>query len=92
MKDSVLKAVQSFFRNGYMLRELNRTNVVLVLKVKKLKEVSHFKPISYCNYVYKIISKVMVNRNKPMMEELITQNQCAFLEKRKIQDNIFNCK
>ena len=88
VKESVVKAVQSFFQNGHMLREINRTNIVLVPKVKKPEEVSQFRPISCCNFVYKVISKVMVSRIKPMMDGLITQNQCAFVERRQIQDNI----
>ena len=82
VKDSVVKAVKRFFQNGYMLREINKTNVVLILKVKMLEEVSQYRPISCCNFVYKIILKVMVNMLKPVMEGLITQNQGAFAEKR----------
>ena len=62
--------------------------MVLIPKEAKLVELTQFRPISYYNFVYKIIVKVMVNRLKPYMEKLITQNQCAFLEKRQIQDNI----
>ena len=71
-----------------MLKELNKTILVLIPKVKAPKEVSQFKPISCCNFAYKIIAKVLVNRLKSIMRELITQNQCAFVEKRQIQDNI----
>ena len=65
-----------------MLRELNSTNIVLIPKVKRPEEVGQFRLISCCNFVYKIISKVMVNRMKPIMEKLISQNQCAFVERR----------
>ena len=65
-----------------MLRELNTINVVLVIKARKLEEVAHFRPISCYNFVYKIISNVIVNRLKLFVEELITQNQSAFVERR----------
>ena len=88
VNESVVKAVQFFFQNGHMLTEINRTNIVLVPKVKKLEKVSQFRPINCYNFVYKTISKVMVSRIKPMIEGLITKNQCAFVERRQIQDNI----
>ena len=72
VKDSVVETVKSFFHSSHMLRELNTINVVLVTKARKLEEVAHFRPISCYNFVYKIISKMMVNRLKPFMEELIT--------------------
>lgn len=71
-----------------MLRELNRTSIVLVPKVKNPEEVSQFRPISCCNFGYKIISKVLVNKMQGYMGELITQEQSAFLKGRQIQDNI----
>ena len=88
VKEGMVQAVKGFFHGGFMLRELNRTNIVLIPKVKAPEDLTQFRPISCCNFAYKIISKVLVNRLKPLMEELITQNQCAFVEKRQIQDNI----
>ncbi|OMO89581.1 reverse transcriptase [Corchorus capsularis] len=85
---SIVDAVKSFFHSGRILKELNKTFIVLIPKIKAPEEVSQFRPISLCNFVYKIISKLMVNRLKKWLEVLITQNQNAFLEKRQIQDNI----
>lgn len=61
-----------------MLKELNLTEIVLISKVKRLENVSQFRPISICNCVYKIISKILVNRMKPLMGKLITEEQSAF--------------
>ena len=74
VKESVVQAVNGFFHRGFMLRELNKTNIVLIPKVKAPENVTQFRPISCCNFAYKIISKVLVNRLKPIMEDLITQN------------------
>lgn len=53
---------------------------------------SHFRPISLCNYTYKIISKVLVNRMKPIMSQLIYEVQGTFVSNRLILDNIFTAR
>ncbi|OMO55184.1 reverse transcriptase [Corchorus capsularis] len=77
-----------FFHGGFMLRELNRTNIVLIPKVASPEEVSDYRPISLCNFAYKIISKILANRLKKWLDLVITQNQNAFIANRQIQDNI----
>ena len=50
--------------------------------------VIHFRPISLCNVIYKVISKLLVNRLKPFMDSFITPYQNAFFQGRNITDNI----
>ncbi|OMO59554.1 reverse transcriptase [Corchorus capsularis] len=69
IKTAVVNMVKSFFHCGVMLKEVNRTRVALVPKGLKPELVTQFRPISCCNYVYKIISKVIANRLKPMMND-----------------------
>ena len=62
--DSVVLAVLDFLNNGNMHPEINHTNIVLIPKVQNPERMSDFRPISLCNVIYKIISKVMANRLK----------------------------
>lgn len=50
--------------------------------------VNHFRPISLCNVSYKIISKTIVNRLRPLLAKCISKNQSAFAPSKSIFDNI----
>lgn len=63
----IMKAVQHFFENRFLLHEWNTTLICLIPKVIKPEEASQFRPISLCNVIYKIIAKVLVNRMKPIL-------------------------
>lgn len=70
------------------LGDLNKTCIILIPKIDKLKDMSHFRPISLCNVVYKIIAKVLVNRMSTMLGHCINETQGAFIPGRLISDNM----
>lgn len=87
VKADVVAAVQRFFWDGVLPRGMNDTAIVLIPKCPNPKELRDFRPISLCNVVYKIISKCLVNRLRPLLENLISAEQSAFVPGRRITDN-----
>ena len=67
MGDTIVLAVLDFLNNGNMLPEINHTNIVLIPKIRNPMKMSDFRPISLCNVIYKIISKVLANRLKQVL-------------------------
>uniref|UniRef100_A0A803PJN1 Reverse transcriptase domain-containing protein n=1 Tax=Cannabis sativa TaxID=3483 RepID=A0A803PJN1_CANSA len=86
--NDVIKTVQNFFTTGCLPVNLNDTNVVLIPKKKKPELITEMRPISLCNVLYKVISKVLTNRMKHLMGSIISENQSAFIPGRLITDNI----
>lgn len=48
----------------------------------------NFRPISLCNVIYKILSKVLVNNIKPILDKVIGETQSTFVSHCLIVDNI----
>lgn len=69
-----MRAVQDFFKEGRLLREVNHTFVTLIPKIEGAKELRDFRPISCCNLIYKLITKIMCQRMESIMAELISAN------------------
>lgn len=85
--NDVIKMLQEFFRHGKLLKELNHTYQTLIPKNICIQTPSDFRPISLCNISYKIISKIMTNRLKPILHKIISPWQAAYVPGRNIMDN-----
>jgi hypothetical protein len=86
-KEDITAAVKEFFRSGKMPEGINDTIIVLIPKKKNPVCLRDFRPISLCNVIYKVVSKCMVNRLRPLLQEIIAPNQSAFIPGRLITDN-----
>lgn len=88
VKDDVCVAVKDFFRGGDFPEEINETVVTLAPKVALPESIHQLRPISCCNFLSKVIAKIIVHRLRGFMDGLISENQSAFIGGRQIQDNL----
>ena len=84
---SVTEEVLAVFREKKMSEYLNSTNIVLILKTQGPETIGSYRPISLCNSVYKIVSKIFVGRIRPLLDQLISLCQTAFVPGRRGIDN-----
>ena len=76
--EDVSKAVLNYLNLGSIPSSINHTFITLIPKVKSPFVVSEFYPISLCNVIYKIVSKVAVIRLKKVLPLIISNSQSAF--------------
>lgn len=88
--DDLLMVVEEVRTTLRVLRSFNDTFIPLIPKVYYLETYDRFRPrpISVCNYLYKIILKVIVVRKKLLLSSFILVEKIVFLEERKIQKDI----
>ncbi|TQD82063.1 hypothetical protein C1H46_032372 [Malus baccata] len=88
VEDYVTYAILSFLNSGNLLKKVNYTYITLISKVKTPKDMTQLRPISLCNVLFKIASKVIVNCLKPLLQHVISHHQSVIVPDPQISDNI----
>eukprot|EP00253_Pinus_taeda_P015313 PITA_15313 len=88
MGNDLLDLVEELRCTKRMHQGLNATFLALIPKNGNLDDPQGFRPISLCNVVYKILATILVNRLKPILPDLIAQEQTGFVKGKQITDGI----
>ncbi|XP_059638541.1 uncharacterized protein LOC132280802 [Cornus florida] len=71
-----------------MDRGINGTFITLIQKKPEALKVGEYHLISLCNTFYKVIAKILSNRLASVLGRIVGKEQTAFVQGRRIQDNI----
>lgn len=86
--EDVYQFVRFFFAIGKFEENITDTNIVLIPKKPNPTRMTELRPISLCNMLYKVASKVLANRFKRLLNGMISETQSAFIQEIFITDNI----
>ncbi|XP_050207419.1 uncharacterized protein LOC126656837 [Mercurialis annua] len=84
----VCSFIKSIFNGAPLPAQINQTLLTLIPKCEFPDSIKLFRPISLCNVSYKIITKIIANRLKSIMSQIIGPAQTSFIVGRHITDNI----
>uniref|UniRef100_A0A803Q660 Reverse transcriptase n=1 Tax=Cannabis sativa TaxID=3483 RepID=A0A803Q660_CANSA len=84
----IVQLFTNFFETEDLPLDINETNLVLISKKKNFSTMGDLRPIALCNVSYKIVAKVLANRMRNMIDQIISPTQSVFIPGRLISDNI----
>ena len=71
----VVRSILSWLNSGTLPHHINHTFITFIPKIKNSEFVHEYRPISLCNVLYKILSKVLANRLNKVLPNIITEHQ-----------------
>ena len=84
----VMEEIKMVFVEKRVLEYLNKTHISLIPKVQGPKMLGNYRPISLCNSMYKVLTKIIVARLRPYLGKLISPFQMAFVLSKKGSNNV----
>ena len=84
----VLAMFEEFYQHSKFEKSFNATFIALIPKKNDASNIRDFRPISLVGSVYKILAKVLANRLKEVLDQLIVESQNSFVGGRQILDSV----
>ena len=84
----VLAVFEEFYQHSNFEKSLNATFIALIPRKNGASNIRDFRPISLVGSVYKILAKVLANRLKEILDQLISESQNSFVGGRQILDSV----
>ena len=84
----LLRVIENSRKNGKIPTVYNSTFLVLIPKTDQPICFEDFKPISLCNYCYKIIGQIIYTHIRKVLGHYISCEQFGFLPRRQIHDAV----
>lgn len=77
----------SIFETEVIPPPLNQTFISMIPKQSCTETIYHYRPINLCNTIYKISTKIIVSRLRPLLYTIIDPLQSSFQPNRRASDN-----
>lgn len=74
MRSDIMALIEDIFHGKRSLQHINTTFITLILKIKEATNIQDYRPISYVNTIYKVVSKLLDNRILEVIPELLSHN------------------
>ncbi|WMV46111.1 hypothetical protein MTR67_039496 [Solanum verrucosum] len=88
LKKDIMDTFQNFYEQEVFEKSFNATFIALIPKKKGANELRDYRPISLIGSIYKILSKVLTERLKVVIDRLVDSQQMAFIKGRQIMDAV----
>lgn len=75
LRDDLLLVLRDSRNKGKVYGPFNSTFLCLISKKQNPKSFDDFRPISCCNVIYKLISKFISRRLRPLLSEITREEQ-----------------
>lgn len=79
---------QAFDQKSFSNSMKNKTLITLIPKQEGPETMSQFRPMALCNVVVKLITKVIANRLKQLMNHLVGACQSIFIPSKQSVENL----
>ena len=88
IKEDLLQVFRHFHAHGTFVKSLNAIFLALIPKHPGALDIKEFRPISLIFGVYKIISKVLANQLRNVLDKIVSGSQNAFVGGRQILNSV----
>ncbi|OMO85295.1 reverse transcriptase [Corchorus capsularis] len=88
LKEKFCGDIREIFSKKEMPKGLNDTLISLIPKIPNPEKVGHFRPIGLCNFDYKVVTKLIVRRLRPFLNDMISPYQASLIPGRNGVDNV----
>jgi hypothetical protein len=85
--DIMAALLKLYVGDGRGFNKLNKALITLIPKKPDASQICDYRPISLVHSFSKLFSKLLANRLRPKLAELVSANQSAFVKGRSLHDN-----